>query len=232
MSQTAVSTHQPALRSCRTGRPVQGVLPESRYGAAGLVPRHRRRLGSGRRREPIHRDDTVCAWDSTSCRPALDFVLHEHGVAEVWAAHYAQIGDRLVVSGPSANQLLPENYSHSLVSEPGRGPGAGAVERPTVAAARRRQRLDECTWRDSNPQPSDPKYEGARIVPFPRPRLWTRSSAGSTGLTDRARPAGKQPGWERPEASRRALQSTKRYPLRVDPICAHDRQRSRGRSIA
>ncbi len=59
--------------------------------------------------DPIHRDYTVRAWDPDSRRLTLDFVLHEHGVAGVWARH-AQVGDRVVVNGPSANQLLPEDY--------------------------------------------------------------------------------------------------------------------------
>ena len=63
--------------------------------------------------DPIHRDYTVRAWDPASRRLTLDFVLHDHGVAGVWARR-ARIGDRLVVNGPSANQLLPENYPHYL----------------------------------------------------------------------------------------------------------------------
>ena len=63
--------------------------------------------------EPIHRDYTVRAWDPVAQILTLDFVLHEHGVAGVWAQG-ARVGDRLVVNGPSANQLLPENYPHYL----------------------------------------------------------------------------------------------------------------------
>lgn len=62
---------------------------------------------------PIHRDYTVRAWDPDSNSLTLDFVLHAHGVAGVWARR-AQVGDRLVVNGPSANQLLPVNYAHYL----------------------------------------------------------------------------------------------------------------------
>ena len=44
---------------------------------------------------------------------ALDFVVHDHGVAGVWARD-AEAGDALVVMGPRANWLLPEDYRHYL----------------------------------------------------------------------------------------------------------------------
>ncbi len=65
--------------------------------------------------QPIHRDYTVRAWEPTTGSLVLDFVLHEHGVAGVWARS-ARIGDQLVVNGPSANQLLPESYPYYLAA--------------------------------------------------------------------------------------------------------------------
>lgn len=63
--------------------------------------------------EPIRRDYTPRAWDPETRELTLDFVVHEHGIAGVWARD-ARPGDPLVVMGPRANWLLPENYSHYL----------------------------------------------------------------------------------------------------------------------
>lgn len=65
--------------------------------------------------EPIRRDYTPRAWDPDARELTLDFVVHEHGVAGVWARD-AKPGDELVVMGPRANWLLPENYSHYLAA--------------------------------------------------------------------------------------------------------------------
>ncbi|HMR48075.1 MAG TPA: siderophore-interacting protein [Arachnia sp.] len=65
--------------------------------------------------EPIHRDYTPRAFDLDARELTLDFVLHEHGVAGAWARD-AKPGDVLVVMGPRANWLLPENYSHYLAA--------------------------------------------------------------------------------------------------------------------
>lgn len=64
---------------------------------------------------PIRRDYTPRWWDPDTRELALDFVLHEHGVAGSWALH-AQPGDDLVIMGPRANWLLPENYGHYLAA--------------------------------------------------------------------------------------------------------------------
>lgn len=63
--------------------------------------------------EPIRRDYTPRAWNPRTRELSLDFVVHEHGIAGVWARD-AQPGDDLVVIGPRANWLLPENYRHYL----------------------------------------------------------------------------------------------------------------------
>ncbi|WP_430782681.1 siderophore-interacting protein [Actinoplanes sp. G11-F43] len=63
--------------------------------------------------EPIHRDYTVRAWDPARHELTLDFVLHGHGVASRWAES-VQPGDQLVVNGPSANWLLPEDCPRYL----------------------------------------------------------------------------------------------------------------------
>ncbi|GAB3842979.1 siderophore-interacting protein [Nesterenkonia populi] len=64
---------------------------------------------------PIRRDYTPRSWDPDTGELALDFVLHEHGVAGSWAMR-AQPGDALTIMGPRANWLLPENYRHYLAA--------------------------------------------------------------------------------------------------------------------
>ncbi|MGO1183621.1 MAG: siderophore-interacting protein [Micrococcaceae bacterium] len=65
--------------------------------------------------DPIRRDYTPRAFDTEAKELTLDFVIHEHGVAGLWARD-AQPGDELVVMGPRANWLLPENYGHYLAA--------------------------------------------------------------------------------------------------------------------
>ncbi|WBU37591.1 siderophore-interacting protein [Homoserinibacter sp. YIM 151385] len=63
--------------------------------------------------EPIRRDYTPRAWDPEARELTLDFVLHDHGIAGRWARD-ARPGDPLVVIGPRANWLLPEDYASYL----------------------------------------------------------------------------------------------------------------------
>jgi NADPH-dependent ferric siderophore reductase len=63
--------------------------------------------------ESIHRDYTPRAWDPEAGELTVDFVIHEHGVAGLWARD-AAAGDPLTVMGPRANWLLPEDYEHYL----------------------------------------------------------------------------------------------------------------------
>lgn len=63
--------------------------------------------------EPIRRDYTVRGWDPEAKELVLDFVVHDHGVAGVWAGR-AGPGEEVVVMGPRANWLMPENYRHYL----------------------------------------------------------------------------------------------------------------------
>ncbi|MBK1787317.1 siderophore-interacting protein [Prauserella cavernicola] len=65
--------------------------------------------------EPIRRDYTPRAWNPGACELTVDFVVHEHGIAGAWARD-AEAGDELVVMGPRANWLLPENYSRYLAA--------------------------------------------------------------------------------------------------------------------
>lgn len=64
---------------------------------------------------PLRRDYTPRAWDPVSRELTLDFVIHDGGVAAAWACT-AQPGDPLVIMGPRANWLFPENYPHYLAA--------------------------------------------------------------------------------------------------------------------
>lgn len=64
---------------------------------------------------PIRRDYTPRAWDPVAQELTLDFVIHEHGIAGLWARD-AEPGDPLTVMGPRANWLLPEDYPHYLAA--------------------------------------------------------------------------------------------------------------------
>lgn len=60
--------------------------------------------------ESFYRDYTVRVWDAEAHELAIDFVIHEHGIAGRWAKD-AQVGDEIGVLGPRGNVLLPENYA-------------------------------------------------------------------------------------------------------------------------
>lgn len=68
--------------------------------------------GSG---DPIFRDYTVRAWDPERRELTIDFVVHEHGIAGVWARD-ARVGQRLGVLGPRGNVLFPEDYDRYLAA--------------------------------------------------------------------------------------------------------------------
>jgi NADPH-dependent ferric siderophore reductase len=61
--------------------------------------------GSG---DPINRDYTVRAWDPGTKQLTLDFVVHEHGVAGLWARD-AKPGDEIGVLGPRGHIVFPED---------------------------------------------------------------------------------------------------------------------------
>lgn len=63
----------------------------------------------------IFRDYTIRSFDPATGELGLDFVLHDHGVAGLWATH-AQVGDPLGVLGPRGMTRLPVNYDFYLVA--------------------------------------------------------------------------------------------------------------------
>ncbi|MGO1182253.1 MAG: siderophore-interacting protein [Micrococcaceae bacterium] len=65
--------------------------------------------------DPLFRDYTVRAYDDAARELTIDFVVHDHGVAGVWARD-AQPGDELGVLGPRGNVLFPENYAYYIAA--------------------------------------------------------------------------------------------------------------------
>lgn len=68
--------------------------------------------GSG---TPLFRDGTVRAYEADAQELTIDFVVHEHGVAGVWARD-AKPGDELGVLGPRGNVLFPENCARYMAA--------------------------------------------------------------------------------------------------------------------
>jgi NADPH-dependent ferric siderophore reductase len=64
---------------------------------------------------PIHRDYTVRAYDAERAELTVEFVVHEHGIAGVWARD-AKVGDRVGVLGPRGNKHYPENYGQYVTA--------------------------------------------------------------------------------------------------------------------
>lgn len=65
--------------------------------------------------DPIYRDYTVRAWDPDARELTLDFVVHEHGIAGVWARD-AKLGDEIGVFGPRGNIVFPSNYPRYIAA--------------------------------------------------------------------------------------------------------------------
>lgn len=63
--------------------------------------------------QPLARDYTPRAFSAERGELVLDVVVHDNGPAGLWGKR-AQVGDELVIAGPRANQIYPENYGHYL----------------------------------------------------------------------------------------------------------------------
>jgi NADPH-dependent ferric siderophore reductase len=64
---------------------------------------------------PVARDYTPRAFDSAQGTLVLDFVLHGHGPAGLWARH-ARAGDWLGVAGPRASRVVPDVHDAYLLA--------------------------------------------------------------------------------------------------------------------
>lgn len=61
---------------------------------------------------PVSRDYTPL-YDEARHELALDFYLHEGGVASTWAKH-AREGDKLTIGGPRGSLVVPEDYAYQV----------------------------------------------------------------------------------------------------------------------
>ena len=82
--------------------PATGVLTVPHIDEHGMVP-------DPNGPTPIHRDYTVRAFDPAAGTLTIDFVVHRHGVAGVWADR-ARPGDELGVLGPRGSHHFPDDY--------------------------------------------------------------------------------------------------------------------------
>ncbi len=64
------------------------------------------------RTTPLSRDYTPL-YDELRHELAIDFFIHEDGVASSWAMQ-AQPGDKLTVAGPRGSLVVPEDYAYQL----------------------------------------------------------------------------------------------------------------------
>lgn len=65
--------------------------------------------------QPLARDYTPRAFSPERGELVIDIVVHENGPAGLWGKH-AKVGSELVIAGPRANQIYPENYSHYILA--------------------------------------------------------------------------------------------------------------------
>ncbi len=95
---------------------VKLVFPELATGELHLPEAGPDRLimPEGRPR-PLFRDYTVRAFDPDTPEVAIDFVLHDHGVAGRWAIAAAP-GQQLGVLGPRGSHLYPTGFGHYLLA--------------------------------------------------------------------------------------------------------------------
>lgn len=80
------------------------------------VPHH---VGPGWNRQDgpplLFRDYTLRSFDRATGELAIDFVLHDHGVAGDWATN-AQVGDRIALLGPRGTKRFPTGYRHYIAA--------------------------------------------------------------------------------------------------------------------
>lgn len=64
--------------------------------------------------QPIARDYTPRAFDAQRGELVLEIISHDAGPAGLWGKN-AKVGDTLVIGGPRANQIYPQNYGHYVM---------------------------------------------------------------------------------------------------------------------
>lgn len=96
----------PAFRSEGPDDHVKLLLPNPKTGDLYLPKQAEGVLDWSGEGRPTGRSYTPRAYDPASGRLQIDFVLHGHGPAGLWAAN-AKIGDTLHMAGPKSSLLIP-----------------------------------------------------------------------------------------------------------------------------
>lgn len=147
--------------------------------------------------QPIFRDYTVRGFDPKARELTIDFVLHDHGIAGVWAGR-ARPGDVLGVLGPRGTHHFPTDYRWYLVAGdetalPAIGrwveelpAGAAATVVVEVAGPEEEQQLSgaaevELRWVHRDPAVPDALERALREVPIPDHDDWFAFVAGEAG---------------------------------------------------
>lgn len=86
-----------------SGQELETIAPQTDIPAQARTLRTRARVYTAR------------SFDRENGELAIDFVLHEEGVASNWAAN-AQIGDRILLSGPRSHAVPPQDSTHLLLT--------------------------------------------------------------------------------------------------------------------
>jgi len=97
----------PAFRSEGPDDHVKILLPDPKTGELHLPRQADGILDWGGGGRPTGRSYTPRSYDPTSGELHIDFVMHGHGPAALWAAS-AKRGDRLHIAGPKSSLLIPD----------------------------------------------------------------------------------------------------------------------------
>lgn len=76
---------------------------------------HLKLLLDGPDGQPVRRDYTPRHFDATRQELTLEFALHGHGQASLWAQR-AQVGDRVAIAGPRGSMIIPLDYDWHLLA--------------------------------------------------------------------------------------------------------------------
>ncbi|WBU61663.1 siderophore-interacting protein [Paracoccus albus] len=107
---------QAAMKCLGPDDHVKLFFPDPKSGILSLPQQGDGRLHWPEDPPAISREYTPRAFDENAGELVLDFVLHGHGIAGLWAASATQ-GDRIHVAGPRASKLFPPASSYVLLGD-------------------------------------------------------------------------------------------------------------------
>lgn len=112
----AAGRMQPKMQSLGPDDHVRLFFPDPVTGRLSLPAQGDGRLHWPEDPPAISRVYTPRGFDPASGTLVLDFVLHGHGIAGIWAAQ-AAVGDLIHVGGPKASMLLPDAPHYILLGD-------------------------------------------------------------------------------------------------------------------